>query len=111
VPLSPSSQGIFHWILLTIFSVLLHVITLKHQAATMFVPVSLPQIPYTFLYQSLTVLEVLSQLQALDIQKSVGPDDISAHLTKEVAAEIAFPLTFIFNKSARWLCSPYMEML
>ena len=65
----------------------------------MFVPVSLPQLPQTFTFQSLTVSEVLSQLQALDIWKSVGPDGISARLMKEVAAEIASPLTYIFNKS------------
>ena len=82
--------------------------TPKHQAATLFVPTSLPQTPYTFTFQSLTVSEVLSQLQALDIQKSVGPDGLSARFMKQVAAEIASPLTFIFNKSLQDGCVPHM---
>ena len=59
----------------------------------MFIPLSLSQIPHTFTFQFLTVSEILSQLQALDIRKSVGPDGISARFMKEVPAEIASPLT------------------
>ena len=64
------------------------------------------------MFQYLTVSEVLSQLQALEIQKSVEPDGISARLMKEVAAKIASPLTYVFNKSLQdgcvlhmWKCS------
>ena len=105
-PLSPSSQGIFHWILLTIFCTV--AITPEHQDATMFVPVSLPQLPHTYMFQYLTLSEVLSQLLTLDIRKSVGPDGISARLMKEVAAEIASLLVYIFNKSLQDGCVPRM---
>ena len=37
-------------------------------------------------------------LQHLDVRKSTGPDGISARLLREVALEIAEPLTF-FNYS------------
>jgi len=68
----------------------------------MFAPISSPQTPYTFMFRSLTVSEVLSQLQVLDIRKSVGPDGLSARFIKEVAAEI------VFNKSLHDGCVPHM---
>ena len=85
-------------------------VTPTHQPATMFAPtpVSLPQTPYNFTFQSITVSEVFSQLQALDVRKSVRPDGICARFMREVAAEIASPLTSIFNKSLCDGCVPHM---
>ena len=40
-------------------------------------------------------------LQHLDIQKSTGPDGISARFLREVAAEIAEPLTYLYNFSLK----------
>ena len=40
-------------------------------------------------------------LQHLDIQKSTGPDGISARFLREVAVEIAEPLTYLYNYSLK----------
>jgi len=38
-------------------------------------------------------------LQHLDIQKSTGPDGLSAHFLREIASVIAEPLTKLHNTS------------
>ena len=47
----------------------------------------------------ITVDMVLEALQKLNVNKSVGPDGIHPRLLKELAEEIASPITLIFNKS------------
>ena len=42
---------------------------------------------------------VISLLKKLDVKKSTGPDGLSASFLKQVAEEIAVPLTYLYNKS------------
>ena len=42
---------------------------------------------------------VFAHLSSLDVRKSTGPDDLSSRFLKEVASEIAEPLTSLFNYS------------
>jgi len=42
---------------------------------------------------------VQTPLQSLDLKKSTGPDGLSARFLREVAAEIATPLTHLYNAS------------
>jgi len=43
--------------------------------------------------------EVRRELQQIDVSKSGGPDEIHAHILKGAAAELALPLTHLFNAS------------
>ena len=45
------------------------------------------------------VSTVLSHLSTLDVSKSTGPDGLSATFLREVANEIAVPLTNLYNQS------------
>lgn len=46
----------------------------------------------------ITTKEVLHQLQQIDPKKALGPDNISPHLLKRCATQLAGPLTTIFKK-------------
>jgi len=70
-----------------------------YQSATQYDSTKVPITPHSFLFKNLSNSEVFAQLKTLNVRKSFGPDGISAHLIKELAAEIAPPLTFIYNKS------------
>ena len=48
---------------------------------------------------SLSVDEVLHQLQHLDVGKTTGSDGVCAFFLKTVTCEIAEPVTLIFSKS------------
>ena len=52
-----------------------------------------------FLFNDVTTSTVLSHLESLDTRKSAGPDGLSARFLKEIAYEIAAPLTSLFNFS------------
>ena len=54
-----------------------------------------------FLFSDVTTSTVLSHLESLDTRKSAGPDGLSARFLKEIAYEIAAPLTSLFNFSLR----------
>jgi hypothetical protein len=45
--------------------------------------------------------EVFKLLKGIDVNKACGPDNISSVLLKTCAEELAFPLTYIFNKSLK----------
>ena len=53
---------------------------------------------------TLTVSEVQSVLEALDVKKATGPDKIPAKLPKETASVIAPSLCKLFNKSLNTGC-------
>ena len=42
---------------------------------------------------------VRKKILALDVSKSVGPDEISPRLLREIADHVSNPLTLLFNKS------------
>ena len=50
-------------------------------------------------FSEISVSSVLSHLQSLDPKKSTGPDGLSARFLKEIAVEIASPLTQLYNIS------------
>ena len=52
-----------------------------------------------FSFDRISVSAVLSHLSTLDVSKSTGPDGLSAAFLKEVANEIAIPLTNLYNQS------------
>jgi len=54
---------------------------------------------FTFDNLSVSPSDVYAELSALDSSKACGPDGICPRLPKEGAAELAVPLTAIFNKS------------
>ena len=66
-----------------------------HQSATDSDPTHLPQTSNSFVFSRLSKSDVLHQLCCLDPCIFVGPDGISAQLLREVATEIAMPLTLI----------------
>ena len=43
--------------------------------------------------------EVRRELEQIDVSKSGGPDEIHARILKGAAAELALPLTHLFNAS------------
>ena len=53
----------------------------------------------SFGFVEISVDLVLTLLQTLDPKKSTGPDGLSARFLREVAAEIATPLTNLYNAS------------
>ena len=63
-----------------------------HKTADQYVP-SITFSSSSFHFTSIHSEIVLCMLQCLDIQKSMGPDGVSARFLREVAAEIAEPLT------------------
>ena len=66
-------------------------ISSKHQSADSYV---LPACGTgDFSFDRISVSTVLSHLSTLDISKSTGPDSLSAVFLREVANEIAVPLT------------------
>ena len=72
-------------------------ISSKHQSADSYV---LPACDTgDFSFDRITVSTVLSHLSTLDVSKSTGPDGLSAAFLKEVANEIAVPLTNLYNQS------------
>ena len=48
---------------------------------------------------SISTNSIYQQLIRLDVNKSMGPDNISAHILKKCAIPIAFPLHLLFNLS------------
>ena len=52
-----------------------------------------------FSFSDVTTSTVLSHLKSLDTRKSAGPDNLSARFLKDIAHEIAAPLTSLFNFS------------
>ena len=72
-------------------------ISSKHQIADSYV---LPDCGTgDFSFDRISVSTVLSLLSTLDVSKSTGPDGLSAVFLKEVANEIAVPLTNLYNQS------------
>ena len=59
----------------------------------------------SFQFTSIHSENVFHLLQHLDIQKSTGPDGISARFLREVAAKIAEPLTYLYNFLKVWVYS------
>ena len=60
---------------------------------------SLPNSTHSLPIPVINVNEVLCVLKKLEVAKASGPDDINNRLLKEMANQIAYPLTDIFNKS------------
>lgn len=54
---------------------------------------------HKFVFSEVTTSMVLTHLKSLDVRKSAGPNNSSAKFLKEVADEIAVPLTRLFNFS------------
>ena len=52
-----------------------------------------------FSFDRISISTVLSHLSTLDVSKSTGPDGLSAAFLREVANEIAVPLTNLYNQS------------
>ena len=52
-----------------------------------------------FMFDKIDSSTVFAHLSSLDVRKSMGPDDLSSGFLKEVASEIAEPLTSLFNYS------------
>ena len=52
-----------------------------------------------FCFSPIEVSDVVAHLQHPDVRKSTGSDGFSARLFREVAVEVAEPLSAIFNKS------------
>ena len=52
-----------------------------------------------FMFDKIDSSTVFAHLSSLDVRKSTGPDDLSSRFLKEVASEIAEPLTGLFNYS------------
>ena len=72
-------------------------ISSKHQSADSYV---LPACDTgDFSFDRVTVSTVLSHLSTLDVSKSTRPDGLSAAFLREVANEIAVPLTNLYNQS------------
>ena len=74
-------------------------LTPQHQSAESFMLPPSETSDHGFVFSKVTTSMVLSHLQSLDIRKSAGPDNLSARFLKEVADEIAVPLTRLFNFS------------
>ena len=72
----------------------------RHQPATCSTPPSCTK-PHFILHQSLLRLH-----KHLNIRKSTGPDGLSSFFLKEVAVEIAEPLTKLYNISLQSGCIP-----
>ena len=72
-------------------------ISSKHQSADSYV---LPACGTgDFSFDRISISTVLSHLSTLDASKSTGPDGLSAAFLREVANEIAVPLTNLYNQS------------
>jgi len=52
-----------------------------------------------FTFERIDSSQITSMLTKLNIWKSTGPDDLSAHFLQKTADCIAIPLTTIYNKS------------
>ena len=61
-----------------------------------------------FCFSPIEVSDVVAQLQHLDVRKSTGSDGFSARFLKEVAVEIAEPLTAIYNKLLQSRVVPFV---
>lgn len=48
---------------------------------------------------TITIQKVKTMLKSLNISKSTGPDEFHPRFLRETAENIAFPITFLFNKS------------
>ena len=71
-------------------------VSIDHRTADQYVPSTVSSFS-SFHFTSIHSNTVLHMLQHLDTQKSTGPDGISAGVLKEVAIEIAEPLTRLYN--------------
>ena len=60
-----------------------------------------------FCLSPIEVSDVVAHLWHLDVRKSTGSDGFSARLLREVAVEIAEPLSTIFNKSLQSGVAPF----
>jgi hypothetical protein len=59
------------------------------------------EVPHPFTEGEITPEQVCKRLKALDPTKSQGPDGINPHVLKELAEDLAVPLSHIFNTSLR----------
>ena len=87
-------------------------ISSDHESATSFVipSGSISSDPFTF--SEISVSSSYFHLQHLDVEKSTGPDSLSARFLKSIASEIAVPITKLFNEPlnvgvlpSQWKCS------
>ena len=69
----------------------------QHQNADFYMPSVCTTDGFSF--DRIDVSTVLSHLTTLDVSKATGPDGLSAAFLKEVANEIAAPLTNLYNQS------------
>ena len=72
-------------------------VSADHKTVDQYVAASTVSSSGSFQFTSIHSENVFDLLQHLDIQKSTGPDGISARFLREVAAEIAEPLTYLYN--------------
>ena len=73
-----------------------------HSADTYVPPISVDSsgsVKDSFHFDRIEPSKVVSLLRKLDIKKSTGNDGLSALFLKQVAEEIAVPLTYLYNKS------------
>ena len=73
-------------------------VTSNHQPATAFKS-DIAKGDTSFQFGVIHPQDVEVALQHLDVQKSTGPDGFSARFLREVAAEVAIPLTKLYNVS------------
>ena len=79
----------------------------EHQPATHYTPPSCTKPPdSSFHFTSISAKVTQTMLQHLNIRKSTGPDGLSGCFLKEVAVEIAEPLTKLYNISLQSGCIP-----
>ena len=75
-------------------------IAINHQPASSFTPnINTNATSNKFCFDTVDPSIVMSLLKKLDVRKSVGPDGFSASFLKQIAPEIIFPLTLLYNKS------------
>ena len=75
-------------------------LTSDHQPSSKFVPDATCE-STSFHFKSIQAEAVEVALKHLDICKSTGPDGLSAKFLREITADIAVPLTKLYNLSLR----------
>ena len=70
----------------------------QHHSASSFTSFPSKCAANVFTFNEISVSTVLTHLSTLDVRKSMGPDGFSATFLREVANEIAVPLTSLYNQ-------------
>ena len=73
----------------------------SHQPANSFSLLTADNNESSFSFSEVSVDTVLRLLSSLNVQKSTGPDGLSARYLKEIAVEIVTPLIHLYNMSLK----------